>query len=102
MPRKVDTTRFTSFEQITERLDQIVGQVRKKDLPLESSLDLFDEAIALGSKAVDFVDTTPITPEEIMRARDAKGVKDETAQDGKSQEREASPDDAGTTEPAAS
>lgn len=30
--------------------------MRQKDTSLERSLDLFDEAIALGSKAVDMVD----------------------------------------------
>lgn len=66
MARRVDTSTYTTFGQITERLDQIVAEVRRKDLPLESSLDLFDEAIALGSKAVDFVDTAPVLPEETV------------------------------------
>ncbi len=64
MARRIDTSGYTTFGQINERLDEIVVQVRRKDLPLESSLDLFDEAIALGSKAVDFVDTAPVLPEE--------------------------------------
>lgn len=68
MARRIDTSQYQTFDQITERLDEIVGQVRRKDLPLESSLDLFDEAIALGSKAVDFVDTAPVSPEEEARA----------------------------------
>lgn len=66
MARRVDTSAYTTFGQITDRLDQIVAEVRRKDLPLESSLDLFDEAIALGSKAVDFVDTAPVLPEEVV------------------------------------
>lgn len=64
MARKVDTSAYTTFAQISERLDEIVAQVKRKDLPLESSLDLFDEAIALGSKAVDFVDTAEVSAEE--------------------------------------
>lgn len=64
MARRIDTSGYTTFGQINERLDEIVVQVRRKDLPLESSLDLFDEAIALGSKAVDFVDTAPVLPDE--------------------------------------
>ena len=71
MPRKPDTSAYTTFDQIATRLDQIVTEVRRKDLPLESSLDLFDEAIALGSKAVDFVDTDAIAPEEAARAKEA-------------------------------
>lgn len=67
MAQRVDTSKYTTFGQITDRLDQIVTEVKRKDLSLESSLDLFDEAIALGSKAVDFVDTSPVTPEEAVR-----------------------------------
>lgn len=61
---RVDTSQFKTFPQITERLDAIVSQVRDKDVSLEKSLDLFDEAIALGSKAVDMVDATDFSPEE--------------------------------------
>ena len=61
---RVDTSQFKTFPQITERLDSIVTQVRDKDVSLEKSLDLFDEAIALGSKAVDMVDATDFSPEE--------------------------------------
>lgn len=62
-----DTSSYQTFDQITDRLDQIIGLVRDKDTSLERSLDLFDEAIALGSKAVDLVDTTDFTPEEEAR-----------------------------------
>lgn len=61
---KPDTSRYTTFEQISDRLDEIIGQVRDKDTSLERSLDFFDEAIALGSKAVDLVDTTDFSPAE--------------------------------------
>lgn len=54
----------TTFDDITERLDQIIAQVRSKDTSLERSLDLFDEAIALGSKAVDMVDSFELSPRE--------------------------------------
>lgn len=53
---KIDTSAYTTFDEIAGRLDEIAGQVRQKDTSLERSLDLFDEAIALGSKAVDMVD----------------------------------------------
>lgn len=64
---KVNTSEYQSFDQITARLDSIVDQVRDKDISLEHSLDLFDEAIALGSKAVTMVDTTEFTTEEEER-----------------------------------
>ena len=64
MAKRIDTSAYKTFGQITERLEEIVTQVRRKDVPLESSLDLYDEAIALGSKAVDFVDTAEVLPGE--------------------------------------
>lgn len=55
------------FDEVTDRLDQIVSDVRAKDTSLERSLDLFDEAIALGSKAVELVDRTDFSPAEKER-----------------------------------
>lgn len=55
------------FEEVTDRLDQIVSDVRAKDTSLERSLDLFDEAIALGSKAVELVDRTDFSAAEKER-----------------------------------
>lgn len=57
-------TTVHSFDDITERLDEIVSTVRSKDTSLERSLDLFDEAIELGSKAVDMVDSFELSPRE--------------------------------------
>lgn len=87
MPR-VDVSQYQTFGQINERLDVLVGQVRDKDVSLERSLDLFDEAIALGSKAVSLVDATDFSPEEEARLADAP--------DGT--EKDASPEPADPTE----
>lgn len=65
---KPDVASYESFDAITDRLDQIVSQVKKKDTSIERSLDLFDEAIALGSKAVDLVDVSPVGEAEKSRA----------------------------------
>lgn len=70
MARKPDVSAYRDFDQITARLDEIVGQVRDGQTSLERSLDLLDEAIALGSKAVEMVDTTDFTPAERERLRD--------------------------------
>ena len=64
MAKKVDISEYRTFAQISDRLDDIVSAVRDKDISLERSLDLFDEAIALGSAAVDMVDATDFSPEE--------------------------------------
>lgn len=53
-----------TFDDITARLDEIVSTVRSKDTSLERSLDLFDEAIKLGSQAVDMVDRFDLSPRE--------------------------------------
>ncbi len=76
---RVDTSKYQSFPQITERLDDIVAQVRDKDISLERSLDLFDEAIALGSKAVDMVDATDFSPEEAAQLEKQAESKDDDA-----------------------
>ena len=74
---RVDTSKYQTFPQITERLDDIVSQVRDKDISLERSLDLFDEAIALGSKAVDMVDATDFSPEEAAQLEEQAADKGE-------------------------
>lgn len=66
---KVDVSAYKTFDDITERLDQIVGDVRDKGTSLERSLDLFDEAIALGSKAVEMVDKVDFSPQGACHAR---------------------------------
>lgn len=53
-----------TFGEVVKRLDEIVEAVREKGTTLEESLDLFDEAIALGLDAVGLVDTAPVSPEE--------------------------------------
>lgn len=79
---RVDVSRYQSFSEITERLDDIVAQVRDKDVSLERSLDLFDEAIALGSKAVSLVDATDFSPEEEARLAQASSEEGEAEPEG--------------------
>ena len=80
MAKHIDTRAFATFDDITSRLDEIAREVRRKDLPLESSLDLFDEAVALASKAVDLVDTQEPTEQELAEAAAAEAA--QAAQDG--------------------
>lgn len=54
-----------TFQEITTRLDEIVHEVRDKQSSLEHSLDLFDEAIALGSQAIALVDSPEFSEEEL-------------------------------------
>ena len=81
MARKPDVSAYKNFDQIVTRLDEIVGQVRDKDTSLERSLDLFDEAISLGSKAVGLVDNTDFSAAELERMKDIEvsGAGDEVS-----------------------
>lgn len=63
------------FADITARLDEIAQQVKSKDTSLDECLDLFDEAIALGSSAVDLVDSlTDIDFDEDEALSEAKDI----------------------------
>ncbi|MGN0286702.1 MAG: exodeoxyribonuclease VII small subunit [Atopobiaceae bacterium] len=81
-----DVSQYSSFDQISGRLDQIVHEVKSKDTSIEHSLELFDEAIALGSKAVDLVDTAPASDAEkdaaAMGANSSQEAKADGAADG--------------------
>ena len=95
---KIDTTEYQSFDQITARLDSIVDQVRDKNVSLEHSLDLFDEAIALGSKAVNMVDTTEFTPEEEERLVQAQAAEDAADAESATEATEATADEQTSSE----
>ena len=83
MAKGPDTSGYERFSDVTARLDEIIADVRNKDTSLERSLDLFDEAIALGTRAVDLVDKAAFSHEE--RERLAEPVSSEQgAEDGES------------------
>lgn len=90
---RVDTSAYTSFDDIVGRLDEIVGVVRDKDTSLERSLDLFEEAIGLGSKAVDMVDKVDFTAHELARMEEAQAQSEahEAAQEQPVQPEDATP-----------
>lgn len=46
-----------AFTQIRDRLDEIATQVRGDDMPLDDALDLYDEAVKLGMKATELLET---------------------------------------------
>ena len=46
-----------AFTQIRDRLDEIATQVRGDDMPLDAALDLYDEAVKLGMKATELLET---------------------------------------------
>lgn len=64
---------YNSFTDIKARLEQIITSVKDKEVSLENSLDLFDEAIKLGSRAVDMVDAVDLDDSELL-ATDADAL----------------------------
>ncbi|MDR0459338.1 MAG: exodeoxyribonuclease VII small subunit [Coriobacteriales bacterium] len=55
----------SSYGRVRERLEEIVVQIRSKDVPLEKSLDLYEEALRLGGLAAEMIDNTDFTEEEL-------------------------------------
>ncbi|MCL1879955.1 MAG: exodeoxyribonuclease VII small subunit [Actinomycetia bacterium] len=55
----------SSFERVRDRMEEIVVQIRSKDLPLEKSLDLYEEALRLGSVAAEMIDRTDFSVDEL-------------------------------------
>ncbi|MDR1014077.1 MAG: exodeoxyribonuclease VII small subunit [Coriobacteriales bacterium] len=54
----------SSYAHTRQRLEEIVAQVKAKDVPLEKSLDLYEEALRLGSACAETIDHTDFSAEE--------------------------------------
>ena len=55
----------TTYTRLRENLEDIVVQVRSKDVPLEKCLDLFDEALRIGGRCVEMIDRTDFSAVEL-------------------------------------
>jgi len=55
----------SSYTHLRKELEDIVLQVRSKDVPLEKCLDLFDEALRLGGQCAEAIDRTDFSLEEL-------------------------------------
>lgn len=56
-----------SYAQAKERLDELVIEVRKKDISLEKSLDLLEEGVRLANQCTELIDQAgweELLPEE--------------------------------------
>jgi exodeoxyribonuclease VII small subunit len=56
----------SSYARTRERLEEIVAQVKAKDMPLEKSLDLYEEALRLGNVCAEMIDRTDFSAEELQ------------------------------------
>lgn len=99
MAKGPDTSGYERFSDVTARLDEIIADVRNKDTSLERSLDLFDEAIALGTRAVDLVDKAAFSPEERERLAEPASSEQDAEPEKSSDDSESS--DASDSDPAA-
>ena len=59
-----------TFGEVRARLDEIVSEVRSKDVSLEKSLDLYEEAIKLGNRCAELIDKPDYTAAEIAEANE--------------------------------
>ncbi len=69
---KADVHQYKTYAEIKDRLSAIAQEVKSSETSLEQSLDLLDEAVALGSKIVDLVDKTDFTEEEAKNLEELK------------------------------
>ena len=76
---------YETFSEVRARLDEIVTQVRKKDLSLEKSLDLYEEAIKLGNRAAELVDKPDFSDEELAAEQQAADADEANADDAAAQ-----------------
>jgi exodeoxyribonuclease VII small subunit len=76
--------RQNSYSRTRQRLEEIVTQVRAKDVPLEKSLDLYEEALRLGSACAEMIDRTDFSAEELDA--DTAGAGAEGAEDAEGDE----------------
>jgi exodeoxyribonuclease VII small subunit len=74
----------TSYDRTRERLEEIVAQVKAKDVPLEKSLELYEEALRLGNRCAEMIDRTDFSAEELERAsaREELGAEEVGEADG--------------------
>lgn len=59
-----------SFEESLKKLETIVGQLEKGDLPLEESLKLFEEGVSLSTACKQELDAAEGKVEMLIKQRD--------------------------------
>ncbi len=78
---KADVHQYKTYAEIKDRLSTIAQEVKSSETSLEQSLDLLDEAVALGSKIVDLVDKTDFTDDEAKNLEELKSANDAETQE---------------------
>lgn len=60
-----------AFEAILARLQEVVGELERGDLPLERSLALFEEGVRLARQGGSRLDAAEARVEELLAANEA-------------------------------
>ena len=71
-----NSDRQPDFESVKTRLAEIAEAVDDESLSLDDALDLYEEAVALGLKASDLLETGVVVPEEADDPENAPGADD--------------------------
>lgn len=58
------------FRAILDRLQDIANQVQNDDTALETSMDLLNEAVELGTKATQLIDDANLSEEEKQKLQE--------------------------------
>lgn len=64
----MDAKTEETFAGIRDRLEEIAAQVKGDDVPLDVALDLYDEAVKLGMKATELLESMDGEPEAAAHA----------------------------------
>lgn len=60
------------FESAKTRLEEIAAAVGDESMPLDEALDLFEEAVTLGLKVSDYIESGIVIDEDAVLAEDGK------------------------------
>lgn len=73
----------SSYDRTRGRLEEIVAQVKAKDVSLEKSLELYEEALRLGNRCAEMIDRTDFSAVELERAGAREDLNlEDTGEDG--------------------
>ena len=77
----MDSSDSNSFAEVKRRLDEIVEAVSDDSLSLDDALTLYEEAVSLGLKASDLLESN-IAPSEAAAVAEPDGENDSRAAEG--------------------
>jgi len=75
------TDENAGYAQTKEQLDEIVKEVRRKDVSLEKSLDLLEEGVRLANRCTELIDQD-LWDDMAVRDEEAEAGEDEEAVEG--------------------